>query len=86
MDMSFARRRKASFRSDAPDLSNLLAELGARQASTRTAKIQSRVSIARPAPDHDPLVDIFAPEGASVDGARRSTNFSSAPVIGRQSK
>ncbi len=78
MDMSFARRRKASLRSGTPTLSTLLSELGARQASSRTARIQARIQAASEPVEGAPLIEIFAGEQAAV---ARACRFDDSPVL-----
>jgi hypothetical protein len=86
MDMSFARRRKATFRTESPDLPSLLAQLGARQAASRTARIQSRVTTESPPIVADPLIEIFAPEGVPLAVTHCFSEIGVAPVTSRQSK
>jgi hypothetical protein len=86
MDMSFARRRKAAFRTDAPDLQSLLASTAAQQASSRTARIQARVSASTSRVVAEPLVEIFAPEGISIATAARFSDVPQTTVTSRQSK
>jgi hypothetical protein len=86
MDMSFARRRKATFRTPSPDLPSLLAQLGARQSASHTARIQSRVTIEPPVEAADPLVEIFAPVGVNPAGTRRFSDIAVTPVTDRQSR
>lgn len=86
MDMSFARRRKGSVRTEVPDLPSLLSEAGARQAASRTARIQARIASSTTVSNALPLVDIFAPEGHRPPAAARFSTLSEPPVTGRQSK
>jgi hypothetical protein len=84
MDMSFARRRKAPLKTGTPDLAVLLADMSARQGSSRTVFVQSRAN--SPAVDHvaDPLVAIFAPEGQSTATTHRFSDQIANPVIPRK--
>lgn len=84
MDMSFARRRKAPQNSNTPDLSVLLAEMSARQGSSRTASIQSRKDVAVIDPVIDPLIAIFAPEGPPAVATHRFSDKPANPVIPRK--
>jgi glycine cleavage system regulatory protein len=86
MDMSFARRRKAAFRTDVLDLQSLLASTAAQQASSRTARIQARVSANTSRIVAEPLVEIFAPEGISIATASRFSDVPQITVTSRQSK
>ena len=86
MDMSFARRRKAKKDPTTPDLPVLLADMSARQGSSRTAIIHSRTETARVAAVNDPLVDIFAPLGQSIVATHRFSDEIANPVIPRKLK
>jgi hypothetical protein len=84
MDMSFARRRKGKPDTTTPELPVLLAEMSARQGSSRTALTQSRADPAIPATTTDPLVDIFAPLSPSTAATHRFSDKIVNPVIPRQ--
>jgi predicted RNA-binding Zn ribbon-like protein len=84
MDMSFARRRKAVKNPTTPDLPVLLAEMSARQGSSRTALVQSRTESARVVAISDPLIDIFAPVGQSAAATHRFSDQILSPVIPRK--
>jgi hypothetical protein len=84
MDMSFARRRKAQPKTDTPDLSVLLAEMSARQGSSRTVIVQSRAESPAVETAADPLVAIFAPEGSSAAATHRFSDQIANPVIPRK--
>jgi hypothetical protein len=86
MDMSFARRRKAKQNSDTPELPVLLAEMSARQGSSRTALVQSRTDAARVIAVSDPLIDIFAPTGQSAAATHQFSDQIANPVIPRKLK
>jgi hypothetical protein len=86
MDMSFARRRKAAFRTDTPDLHSLLATTAAQQASSRTARIQARVAAEETRVIAAPLVEIFAPQGRQTPAACRFSDSVQSPVTSRKSK
>ena len=90
MDMSFARRRKAKPDTTTPDLSVLLAEMSARQGSSRTAILQSHGQSNGQSPVHsvvaDPLVDIFAPVGRSPVTTHQFSDQIANPVIPRKLK
>ncbi len=83
MDMSFARRRKAKPVSDCPDLPVLLAEMSARQGSSRTARVQSRLQAAAGPESADPLLDIFAPVGEPI-ATTHSFSDRVAPGVNRR--
>ncbi len=84
MDMSFARRRKAPKKADTPDLPVLLAEMSARQGSSRTATVHSRLLSTGIVSASDPLVDIFAPVGHSTAATHRFSDQIANPVIPRK--
>jgi hypothetical protein len=84
MDMSFARRRKAPQTTDTPDLPVLLAEMSARQGSSRTALTQSTPTSSGPVMASDPLIDIFAPVGQSAAATHRFSEQILSPVIPRK--
>jgi hypothetical protein len=84
MDMSFARRRKAPKDSATPELPVLLAEMSARQGSSRTALVQSRTESDRVIAVSDPLIDIFAPTGLSTAATHRFSEQIVSPVIPRK--
>ena len=84
--MSFARRRKATFRTDTPDLDSLLASTGARQAASRTARIQARIAADTPRVIEAPLVEIFAGNATGAPGATSFSEITEVPVTSRQSK
>jgi hypothetical protein len=86
MDMSFARRRKAAFQTDVPDLQSLLASSSARQAATRTARIQARIAADEPRVLAAPLVEIFAPNGRVPVAVSQFSDAIEPPVTSRQSK
>jgi hypothetical protein len=81
MDMSFARRRKAKPTAGTPDLSVLLAEMSARQGASRTAVVQAQSQAVVVPVAADPLVDIFAPLGASVAATHRFSDKAVGLVI-----
>ena len=85
MDMSFARRRrKAQKDTGTPDLPVLLAEMSARQGSSRTALVQTRTDADRVVAVSDPLVDIFAPTGPSAPATHSFSDRIANPVIPRK--
>jgi hypothetical protein len=84
MDMSFARRRKAPPTSDTPDLKVLLAEMSARQGSSRTALIHARADAPAVEIVNDPLIAIFAPDGPSAAATHQFSDKITNPVIPRQ--
>ena len=86
MDMSFARRRKAKPDTTTPNLSVLLAEMSARQGSSRTAILQSHGQSPVQPVAADPLVDIFAPVGRSVATTHQFSDQIANPVIPRKLK
>lgn len=86
MDMSFARRRKAAFQTDVPDLQSLLAVSSARQAATRTARIQARIAADVPRVLAAPLVEIFAPNGRAIAPVSQFSDAIEIPVTPRKSK
>ena len=86
MDMSFARRRKAKPDNTTPDLAVLLAEMSARQGSSRTAKMQLREQSPVQPEAADPLVEIFAPAGRSVATTHQFSEQIATPVIPRKLK
>jgi hypothetical protein len=86
MDMSFARRRKAKPSSTTPELTVLLADMSAKQGSSRTALTMSRADAPVLPTASDPLVEIFAPFGQSVVTAHRFSDQIANPVIPRKLK
>ncbi len=82
--MSFARRRKASVKTDTPDLLVLLAEVSARQGSSRTALTQARTQSENTVVASDPLLDIFAPAGPSNATTHQFSDKPANPVIPRK--
>jgi hypothetical protein len=85
MDMSFARRRrKAQKDTGTPELPVLLAEMSARQGSSRTALVQTRTDADRVIAVSDPLVDIFAPVGQPTAATHRFSDQIANPVIPRK--
>ena len=84
MDMSFARRRKVPVKTDTPDLSVLLAEVSARQGSSRTALTQAGTEPEKVIGTSDPLIDIFAPAGPSTAATHRFSDQIANPVIPRK--
>jgi ABC-type Fe2+-enterobactin transport system substrate-binding protein len=86
MDMSFARRRKVSKDASTPDLSVLLAEMSAKQGSSRTALVQShpQFPVSGAVTATDPVIAIFAPVGQSVATTHRFSDQIANPVIPRK--
>ena len=84
MDMSFARRRKVPLKTDTPNLSVLLAEVSARQGSSRTALTQAGTQAENIIGTSDPLIDIFAPAGPSTAATHRFSDQIANPVIPRK--
>lgn len=78
MDMSFHRRRRANPASGEPDLPSLLSSAAARQATSPTARAQSRIG-AGGGEGGDPLVELFAPRGPGA-APTRATSFNPAPI------
>jgi hypothetical protein len=84
MDLSFARRRKATDQLVTPELPVLLSEISARQGASRTARIQARLDAAKADRTTDPVVEVFAPNGPSAAATHRFSDEILIPVNSRK--